>query len=132
MRVYSSDGFGKTGNDDRASVEKFLLEHATNTDIESQIHAVWYFHDCSDPKIASSDKEFLSLEFGDIPVMVILKGEEKLKDEIRADHVGADAGVADLDALAKFNEAIEKKKKDMDKLKDVTYIQARNSKSFLV
>lgn len=64
--------------------------------------------------------------------MVILKNEEKLKEAFREDAVGADAGVADLDALAKFNEAIEKKKKAMDKLKDVTYIQARNSKSFPV
>lgn len=127
MRIYYSDGFGTDGSDDRASVGEFLTQHRESADIENQIHALWYFLDCTDEEIQASEKEFFSLNFGDIPVLVILKNEDMLKDNIRESLFGEEAA-SELKILSKFNEVISKKKEEMKCLPVRKYVQARNRK----
>lgn len=129
MRIYYSDGFGTNGSDDRANVERFLAQRSASTDIENQIHAVWYFLDCTDEEIPASEKEFFGLDFGEIPVLVVLKNEERLKDSIREDLVDEEFG-KDLQTWKKFDEIIKKKKKEMEGLKKKTFVHARNRKFF--
>lgn len=61
--------------------------------------------------------------------MAILKGEEKLKETIREDLVDEESG-SDLKALNQATEVIDKNKKEMAKLQELTYVQARNGKLF--
>lgn len=90
---------------------------------------MWYFLDCTDDKIPPSEKEFFEFDFGEIPVLVILKNEDKLKDNIREDHVDEEFA-ANMKTLNKFDEVIKAKKDELAGLKKKTYVQARNCKSF--
>lgn len=125
MRIYYSNGFGAGGSDDRANVERFVTQHRESTDIENHIHAVWYFLDCTEEEIPASEKDFFDLDFGEIPVLVIFENEEKLKDSIRESLVDEEFS-NNLKIWNRFNEIIEKKKKEMKNLGAKNYIQARN------
>jgi hypothetical protein len=126
VRIHYSDGFGHGGSDDRASIAKFLESHRNNPDVDSRIHAIWYFVDSAE-EIPDSEQELFKMDFGEIPVLAVLQNEEKLRDRFREDNV--DAGYrAEVMAQKMFEEAITKLKDSMTSLPVRKYVQARNSK----
>lgn len=107
MHIYYSSGFGEGGSDGRIEVQKFLEAQRTNPDPESRIHAIWYFHDCSKEGVPDSEEDLLKMDFGDIPVLVILQKEDdllsKFKQPEKISDINASLGdlkVDDLFAMA--------------------------------
>ncbi|KAI5836728.1 hypothetical protein DFP73DRAFT_347188 [Morchella snyderi] len=66
VRIYHSSGFGEGGSDDRARIEAFLEQHRNTADVREQIHAMWYFLDCSQKKVPQSEKDFFEMNFGNL------------------------------------------------------------------
>lgn len=83
MRIHYSNGFGEGSSDGRNEVEKFLEEQRTNPDQASRIHAIWYFHDCSEEGVDHSEEDLFKMNFGDLPVLVFLQNENNLLSHFR-------------------------------------------------
>lgn len=127
VRVHYSTGFGKGGSDGREEVAKFLEDNRNNENLDEKIHAVWYFNDCSETKVEESEQELFNMEFGELPVLVVMQNEEKLRDSFREVFVD-DEYNAEAKTLAEFGKAMDVIKSQIKLPKVGKYVQARNSK----
>lgn len=105
IHIYFSTGFGRGGSDTEEGVRNFLKNPP------EKIHAVWYFLNTTDKKIPESEKKFFQMDFGDAPVVVVLKNEDRLKDSIREDLV--DQEVSEGTIWSSFNNIVDGKKEDI-------------------
>ncbi|CCX12339.1 Similar to hypothetical protein SNOG_14395 [Phaeosphaeria nodorum SN15]; acc. no. XP_001804583 [Pyronema omphalodes CBS 100304] len=126
VRVHYSTGFGKGGSDGREEVAKFLEDNRNNENLDEKIHAVWYFNDCSETKVEESEQELFNMEFGELPVLVVMQNEEKLRDSFREVFVD-DEYNAEAKTLAEFGKAMDVIKSQIKLPKVGKYVQARNT-----
>lgn len=86
-----------------------------------------YFLDCNDDEIEASEKQFFDLDFGDIPVLVIFKNEDELRNNVR-DHLVPGSYPDDSTIARCFDEIIEKKKSEIKNLAVRSYVRSRDRK----
>ncbi|KAI5804625.1 hypothetical protein DFH27DRAFT_383934 [Peziza echinospora] len=129
IRIFYSNGFGKNGTDGRKEVSEFLRLYCNHPDPDERLHAIWYFHDCVNP-INESEKALFKMEFGDIPLMVVLQNEDKLRESFK--DPGADGGeeidfAQDAKATTEFARALEKVMDDLKLPRRGKYVHTRNA-----
>ncbi|KAH8148110.1 uncharacterized protein LAJ45_07874 [Morchella importuna] len=126
VRVHYSDGFGPGGSDSFEVVEQFLTQYRGRTNPEDKLHAIWYCIDCTEDKTNASEKAFFNLDFGEIPVVVVLMKEEELKTKIRKELSGRRAA-DEKQVEERFNQIIEKKKAELAKLSPRSWVSIGSS-----
>ena len=116
-------------------MQNLLAEQATNTDPNTRIHILWYFVDCRLKSFNEGEKKFHKLNFENIPVLVVLQNEDKLKDSIRDNEVdlvddepGAPPSAAiQHQILDLFNSKVDGLKSQLTDLPVQKFVHARTS-----
>ena len=130
VHIYYSNGFGPKGKDSKADVAAFLEKHRSNPDIGERLHTIWYFHDCSKGVVEESEKELFKMDFGDIPVMVVLQNEDSLRASffgninVKEEEYGAEAK-----ATTAFASALDKIMNQLPLPKKGKYVHTKNGKT---
>lgn len=79
----------------------------------------------------TGERAFFKMDFGSLPVLVVLQNEDKLKESIREDeiHLKEDGSsvATDLEILNSFNSTVDALKSQLTDLPVQKYVHARNS-----
>lgn len=96
--------------------------------MKSQLISGRYCIDLMGGPVAPSELQFSSLDFGKIPIIVVLTKEDEMRDKIRKDLVTAGVAVTDEEVEARFDNVVVARRKEINGLLTWSYVPAANCK----
>lgn len=103
-----------------------FLKSQKDRDLKSRIHAIWYFHDCAQRRVTDSEKALFKLDFGGVPVLVILKNQHQLNKFWCFQNLLKGYNKTQEQSTAKFTAALDSIKSDLKVPKGGKYVELKN------